>query len=378
MKQKYYSLKNILSKRAVYNIVIGQRGNGKTYAVLKYGVERYIEGYREGKTEQLAIIRRYAEHFKGKRASTLFDNLVANGEIEKLSGGLFTGVQYRSNAWYLTYRDEDNNVVPDSVPFAYAFALTQVESDKSSSYPNVTTVLFDEFLSRSGYLVDEFNLFQNTLSTIIRNKDNVRVFMCGNTVDKYGCPYFTEMKLTHVKEQKLGTIDVYKTARQLPESFRALVAVEYCEVASATKSSEFYFDWDSNSVKMITKGYWEMSEYPRLPYRYKDIASSLLLRFFIVYRDEKLNCEIYNYDESFFIYVQRKTTPLNISSSDIVFTLDVSPQINYFTRLLHPSRNVKVLVTIARLFLDNKVFYQNDEVGEIARSYIIESEQKIV
>ena len=33
--KKYYSLKKIMSENADYNIIIGERSNGKTYAVLE-------------------------------------------------------------------------------------------------------------------------------------------------------------------------------------------------------------------------------------------------------------------------------------------------------------------------------------------------------
>lgn len=32
-KPKYYRLKNILQKNATYNVMFGERSNGKTYAV---------------------------------------------------------------------------------------------------------------------------------------------------------------------------------------------------------------------------------------------------------------------------------------------------------------------------------------------------------
>ena len=53
MKQKFYSLKNILKKGAQYNMIFGERSNGKTYAALKYGLQQYCE---HGK--QIAILRR--------------------------------------------------------------------------------------------------------------------------------------------------------------------------------------------------------------------------------------------------------------------------------------------------------------------------------
>lgn len=53
-KPKYYSLNNIKKKDAVYNVIFGERSNGKTYAVLKEGIRHYFET-----GGQLAIVRRY-------------------------------------------------------------------------------------------------------------------------------------------------------------------------------------------------------------------------------------------------------------------------------------------------------------------------------
>ena len=77
---------------------------------------------------------------------------------------------------------------------AYALSISEVEHMKSSSYENVTSVIFDEFLTRRVYLVHEFVSFMNVLSTIIRKRENVQIFMLGNTVNRY-CPYFSEMGL---------------------------------------------------------------------------------------------------------------------------------------------------------------------------------------
>ena len=42
-KPKYYSLEKILKEEADYNIIYGERSNGKTTAVLLYALERYIK-----------------------------------------------------------------------------------------------------------------------------------------------------------------------------------------------------------------------------------------------------------------------------------------------------------------------------------------------
>ena len=86
---KFYTLDRILDVGATYNLIIGERSNGKTYAGLKYGLEKY---FKYG--EQMAIVRRRKEDIRGNRASEIFSALNSNGEISKLSRvNIVTGKQ---------------------------------------------------------------------------------------------------------------------------------------------------------------------------------------------------------------------------------------------------------------------------------------------
>lgn len=71
-KPKYYSLSGILEKNADYNIIFGERSNGKTYACLAYMIINYVET-----GEQSAYVRRWREDLRGKRAESLFSGHVA-------------------------------------------------------------------------------------------------------------------------------------------------------------------------------------------------------------------------------------------------------------------------------------------------------------
>lgn len=262
-KQKFYSLKTILSKDAQYNIIFGERSNGKTYSVLKYGLEKFCKT-----GEQTGIVRRWSEDFKGKRGATMYQSLVNNHEIEKLTDGKWTDVYYYSGRWYLCkYNEKDERTVLEK-PIAYGFALGSMEHDKSTSYPEITTILFDEFLTRTMYLPDEFVLFMNVLSTIIRHRKNVKIFMLGNTVNKY-CPYFNEMGLRHIKDMNVGDIDIYTYGDS-----DLKVAVEYCKPNKQGKESDTYFAFDNPKLNMITGGAWEVNIYPHCPIKYapKDLS----------------------------------------------------------------------------------------------------------
>ena len=96
----YYNLTPILKKKAVYNVIFGERSNGKTYATLKHGLEQY---FKDG--SQIAYIRRWKEDITGKRGQAVFSALVENNEIVKLSGGKFTGIHYYTGRFFLCNYD---------------------------------------------------------------------------------------------------------------------------------------------------------------------------------------------------------------------------------------------------------------------------------
>lgn len=352
---KYYSLKNILAKNAQYNVIFGERSNGKTYAVLLYALKRYAET-----GEQAAIIRRWQDDFTGKRGATMFDGIVANGEVRRATNGEWTGIYYWGSRWYLCRYENDKRVIAEK-PFAYGFSISSMEHDKSTSYPEITTILFDEFISRGMYLPDEFVLFMNVISTIVRNRTDVRIFMLGNTVNKY-CPYFTEMGLKHVREMSPGNIDIYKYGNS-----ELRVAVEYTANTRKGKKSDFYFAFDNPKLAMITGGAWEIDIYPHCPVKYK--PNEILYTFFIIFAGDTLQCEIIAHDALLFIFIHRKTGDIKYPDTDLVFTPEHSPRANYRRKITKPQTTIEK--RIAQMFARDKVFYADNDVGEIVRNYLL-------
>ena len=355
MKSKFYSLKNILAKNAQYNIIFGERSNGKTYAVFKYALKRFIKT-----GEQLAIVRRWSDDFTGKRGQTMFDSLVSNNEVEKLTGGEWTGIYYWGSKWYLCRYEKEKRITMEK-PLAYGFSISAQEHDKSTSYPDITTICFDEFLTRTMYLPDEFVLFMNVISTIVRHRSNVKIFMLGNTVNKY-CPYFKEMGLTHVKEMKPGDIDLYRYG-----DTELLVAVEYTLSNKAGKESDLYFAFDNPKLSMITGGSWEIDIYPHCPVKYK--PKDVLFTFFIEFAGDLLQCEVIQYNDMGFIFIHKKTTPLQDPEKDLIFSPDFSARPNYRRKITIPTDSITV--RIAEYFKKDKIFYSDNEIGEIVRNYLI-------
>ena len=354
-KMKFYTLNKILKADSTYNVIFGERSNGKTYAVLKYGLEQFQKN-----GGQIGIVRRWQDDIRGQRASGIWTALIKNNEIEKITKGEFTGVHYYASKFYLcNYSDDGKAIYNDNDLIGHTFALSDTEHNKSISYPNITTILFDEFLTRKIYLNDEFVLFMNTISTIVRQRDNVKIFMLGNTVNKY-CPYFNEMGLTHVQKMKQGTIDVYTYGNS-----KLNVSVEYCSPSNKNKDSNFYFAFDNPKLNMITSGAWELDIYPHLPIKYT--PKDIMLIYFIKFDEKIYQCEIINVDDEMFTYIHDKTTDIK-NDDDLVYSLEYSHKITYNRSIYKP--NTQIGKKILFFYQMDKVFYQDNNVGDSINNYL--------
>lgn len=367
---KYYSSKNIRSCGATYNIIFGERSNGKTYDILSGEAEEdgIIYNYLK-KGEKGAILRRFREDIVGKKGDILFRPLVQNGVVFRLSDGQWTDIYHRGGQfWMCRYDEELDTIVKDVEPFCYSYAISQMEHDKGGSDQKITTVLFDEFITRSIYLNDEFILFQNVLSTIIRQRENVKIFMLGNTVSKY-CPYFNEMGLKKIRNMKPGDIDVYSYGNT-----KLKVAVEFADSPSKKgKPSDFYFAFDNPRLQMITGGngsgaVWEMDIYPHLPFSYK--PKEIKFTYFILFDGETFQAEIIQKKKNVITYIHRKTTELKNPDKDLIFSKSSDPRPNWRQSLTKPTDRMSQ--TIIKFFADGKVFYQDNDVGEAIRNFLIQ------
>lgn len=358
-KEKFYTLDAIKSHNADYNMIYGERSNGKTTAVLKEGLEEHI---KSGYKNQMAIIRRWEMDFTGGKGQQLFASIVNLGWVEQLTNGMFNNIYYYSMKWYLCHYDkEGNKTLQAEEPFAFGFSLTSEEHYKSISFPNITIILFDEFISRTQYLPEEFVKFQNLLSTIIRLRTNVKIYMCGNTINKF-CPYFIEMGLNGIKKQKKGSIDIYTYGDSTLK-----VAVEYSDFPSKKKESNKYFAFDNPKLQMITSGGWEIAIYPHLPKKY--LPKDVMYIFYIIFDGEMLQGNIIETEDVPFLFIHRKTTPIHPDNERLVYQQNPDYRRNYRTNILKPYS--KVDKYIKNLIDRKKIFYQDNEVGEIMNNYLI-------
>ena len=354
---KFWDVEPIWEKNAHFSFVYGMRGNGKTYGLLQKCLEIYFD---TGKG--FGYVRRYRDDLRGVNgAKTLFDAHVQNGVVEKLSKGKWNTVVYYTGAYYLAKLEDDGKLTRDFAPFCWTFCIATSEHYKGNAWANVFTLIFDEFISTDGYLMDEPKRFLNLVSTVKRQKEGFRVFLLGNTINKFN-PYFAAFGLNRAQNQEQGTIDLY-----LNQKNGRKMAVEYCSALKLSESNESFFAWDDPKLDMILNGTWETDESGHCPVEFKQ--KDILFKYFIEFDEDLLQCEVVQKDSSFFTYIHRRTYPLKEDSTDIIFKQDFNSEYYIRRNIMKPVDEIGKKI---KWFFDaEKVFYQDNEVGEMVRNYIL-------
>ena len=364
--KKHYNIKRINKTGATYRVIYGQRGPGKTFAVLLDAYKQFLE---DG--SKLAIVRRMDEDFIGANsAKSYYDMLMrdANGDnnIDELSDGIYTGVEYYNGRYWLTQPGDDGKNHRTDKWIAYAFSISSAEHYKGTRYNDVKRIMFDEFVATRYYLPDEFIQFQHLLSTIIGSRPGVIIYMLGNTINPY-CPYFREMGLTRVKEQKPGTIDLYTYGES-----GLTVAVEQTGAVKATETAQMYFAFDNPKLKMITDaGAWSIDIYPHCPCKYR--PKDIVFTFFILFDDRVFQCEVIDTGTVQFLFIHVKTSDLQDPDKDLIYSLDRDPRPNWRVNITKPFYPVEK--KIANMFIANRVYYQDNTVGNAIENYIKQAKQ---
>lgn len=158
----WYDGNKTLTHNCLFNIIIGNRGCGKTH----WGKDKALKNFLR-KGEQFVYLRRY------------------DSELELVKDSLFNDMLELDE-----YKDKEiiskgDNFYCDGVVFGYSMALTKASYYKSSSFPRVSLIIFDEcFIDVGGttrYLKNEVQKFLEFYETIARQRD-VIVFFLSNAI----------------------------------------------------------------------------------------------------------------------------------------------------------------------------------------------------
>lgn len=195
----WYSFDRMLSYGALFNFCAGGRGMGKTYDAKKRSMKKalaskFVRVDGELNSEnQFVLLRRYREELQMARRTFFADFAHEFPDWELQAEGwkmrarpVLEAIEGESEL-DRKKRDKDN----EWIIVGYFVALSQAANVKGSSFHNVTTIIFDEFIVLKGrqYLANEAVAFLEFYSTVDRYQDKTVVLFCANAVSIMN-PYF--------------------------------------------------------------------------------------------------------------------------------------------------------------------------------------------
>lgn len=230
-------------------MILGHRGDGKTYGAIKIAIDDY---YATGLPSCYA--RRSDEQIKTGVVSPLFSPFSPD-YLLKVSGKQHNAVTYRSNVFTPCFLADDGKKTGAGMPMMYTTALSTWQKFKGPDRGQIRNMILDEYIDAVGYLPGEVSVaWVNTLSTYLRDRGGTRIFLLGNPLNPYS-PYHDYYGID-VEEMKQGTIaDItYKTGAKLrfvwlPESPH--------ENRPVNKILDIF-----SNLTSVTKGAWDLKAYP--------------------------------------------------------------------------------------------------------------------
>lgn len=218
---KYYSDENIKAQEARYNIIFGGRSNGKSTAICK----SLIDDHMNHKIKKFGRVLRFITDARDDLMNAWFQS---DYLMEYTRDKYGKEVWYDGQQWYFIKAGEDpyaRKTLKDY--FGRVFILNTEYKYKSAQFPDINRLIMEEFvlLNSADYLPVEFELFMSLISTINRDRDDLNVWLIGNTLNKAN-PYFEGLGIN------IDKLHIYPgQIRTLRNHYGVKYAIEYAQMS---------------------------------------------------------------------------------------------------------------------------------------------------
>lgn len=239
MDDIYYSFDKLMSYNFLMAFCLGERGTGKTFGSKCLVLKKFLKS-----GEQFIYLRRYKTELDTALA-TFWNDLQENGFFEDYN------LEVKKSKMLTEFKC-DGKVCGYAVPLSTANIL------KSTAFPLVKTIIFDEYmLDNSGtyhYLKNEVTMMLDVIETVGRLRD-IQVIFLGNNTSFYGNPYTAYFNLelpydSEFKTFKDGAIVVnyiknlkYREAKQKSRFGKLIAGTEYGKYAIDNESLRDNFNF---------------------------------------------------------------------------------------------------------------------------------------
>lgn len=392
-KNRYFEVDGILTKypNARYYYLLGGRGCGKTYPVIKKAIKDYFDG-----KGVFAYVRRYKESISSRNIQDIFTP--HDKEVEEFSNGEWNHINYWRGRFYLE-RWETNEetgayerVDKHPIPIGGAWSMNTWETDKGPDFGadkgGISNIIFDEALSKAGqYLKDEWSILQNVISSLVRDRweQDTKIWLLANPISKWANPYFRNMGIGKELIQKPGITEITypddKGGVAMSTIFVYIAAitdskgnvVEIDENRTNVYNTFFAFTHSKGKSKSITHGFWEMDESARLPKgAYENSTKNRTI--YLIFEEEMLAVDVMRHDIS------------NVYYLFIYPTTHIRPKTYYVTlttvldkyAIIGNTGNHPIWQLFMQIYKSGQVYYSDDGTADAFHGFIIESNKRTI
>lgn len=342
----HYNMDDLIAVGADFNILFGERSNGKSYQ-LKH--KRAIINYLET-GNRFILLRRFREEITTEKVEKYFDDV----DVEKLTNGKYNCISVYRKQIFLAKFDVETFKTTRGEKIGYAIALSTEQNYAGGSFLDVSDIIFEEFMTRSRYLGEsEPTKLMNLYATVDRKRGTTKLWLVGNSISRV-CPYIYEWGLHEIiSKQKKGTI-VTKEIESSDDD-KVLLAIEYCK-STGVSSHTIGFNKD-----MMNDGSWQSSPQPHLPKSKKEY--NICYRIGFMYQSFKFIAEFLqdkvNKDICWFIYPYDGDFDKDL----VIFTDVINPSIYYQRNIYDITIKNDNLQNLLNTFREDKIFFATDLVG---------------
>lgn len=201
MFNEYFSAKSILSKGALFNYILSDRSDGKTFDIKVRALENFIN-----KRKTTIYLRRYKTEFTDELKQCFFDEVLNVPKYTLLYGDY----KFRYNKMKIEiYIDNKWQTIVYFIPLTMSAKLKSTLVVK-----DICEIDFDEYIPLDNrYIKNEMMLLLEFWKSVDRDRDNTRLIICGNKVTPFS-PFFDYFNIPlsitsdKIRTYKNGTIAV--------------------------------------------------------------------------------------------------------------------------------------------------------------------------
>lgn len=337
-------------------INLSDRSTGKTTNWLLFGM---IMNKLYGTVIQ--YVRQTNDMITPRNSKNLFDTILDNNYVSKLTDGKYNTIVYKAKRWYYAIADDNGEIIEQkNNHFMCMLSIDNAENYKSSyNAPYGDIIIFDEFIGKY-YYRNEFVRFNDLLKTIIRDRQAPIIVLLANTIDK-NSQYFNEL-------------EIYNTVQQMKQGDSEIITSErgtniYVEILESgvkkqkTRSivNTLFFGWKNPLISSITGDDWAINNYPHIP-QYN--SRVILKRYYLDFNNTLLALDVKNCNEiGVYVAVHRATRTYDDS---IIFTIgEIDKNNKRFRFGFSPSDK-----RLWELYKRNKFYYASNDLGSLLDNYI--------